>query len=110
MAKDFNSRNTPVLLRKPTPWYKKLMNVLSIGWMKLQEWPQPVRYALGLTLIMLALSLAGCATPSMPSSVQHKNPSPPPTTLSEQPQSYLESARNDISQWQKRLTELLPKP
>ena len=62
-----------------------------------------------LMLAMLALSLAGCGTLSTPPSVLPEIPTIPPTTLSERSVSFSEAARLNISSWQKRLTELLPK-
>ena len=62
-----------------------------------------------LMLAMLALSLAGCGTLSTPPSEPPRNPTIPPTTLSERSVSYSEAARLNTLLWQKRLTELLPK-
>jgi len=62
------------------------------------------------TLFGLALSLAGCATTSTPSSEPARIPSPPPTTLSERSETFSSLAQRNISEWRKKLTELLPKP
>jgi len=62
------------------------------------------------TLLGLAMSLAGCATTSMPSSEPARIPSPPPTTLSERSETFSSLAQRNISEWRKKLTGLLPKP
>jgi hypothetical protein len=77
--------------------------------MKLAELPQVVKLASVLTLIVLAALLAGCATPSSPPSEGARNPLPPPTTLPASSETFSSRAARNISEWQKKLTELLPK-
>lgn len=71
--------------------------------------PPPVRLAFVLMLIVLVGSLLGCATTSTPSSEPARNPSIPPSTLSEHSQTFSSSAAANIQAWRKKLTELLPK-
>jgi hypothetical protein len=78
-------------------------------WTTLSGLPHPAKVAFVLMLLVLAASLTGCAATSTPSSEPARNPSPPPTTLSERSETFSSSAQRHISEWRKRLTELLPK-
>lgn len=75
-----------------------------------EPWLLPVRLALLLMLLVLAGSLAACATTSAPSDFTPANPSVPPTTLSERSETFSSHAQRNISEWRKRLIELIPKP
>ena len=76
---------------------------------RLADLPPPVRLGFVLLLLVLAVMLTACAAPSVPSSATPRIPEPPPTTLSERSQTYLEDASLNIKAWQSKLTELLPK-
>lgn len=87
--------------------------VLKTRGNRLRTWlldlPQSVRVVSLLIVLGLVLLLVGCATTSTPSSEPAKNPSLPPTTLSESSETFLSNASANIQAWRKRLTELLPK-
>lgn len=74
------------------------------------ETPPPARLAFLLLLLMLVLSLAGCATTSVPPDSLPRNPAPPPSVLPTSQPTYLEDARQAISEWRKLLQGLTAKP
>lgn len=79
-------------------------------WTTLSELPPPVRHAIALTLLVLLASVTGCAATSTPSEFTPKNPSPPPSTLTERSQSWSSSAQQLLSKWRQMLTEAATKP
>lgn len=87
-------------------WKERASRVLT----RLRDLPPPVKYGFWLTLLVLALLLAGCATSSAPSSFTPANPAPPPTTLSERSETFSSSALRNISEWRKKLIELTQRP
>jgi hypothetical protein len=97
---------SPAQIQKPEHW----SNNVSDGWMTWLVLPPPVRIACVLMLLALVMMLTGCAATSMPSSEPARNPSPPPTRLSESPPHYLQDALSFISESRKTLSELIPKP
>lgn len=110
MGKNWYVPNGQPPRHRRTPRLERWSNAASVVLTKLRALPPPVRLGFVLMLIVLAGLLAGCATTSTPSSVPARIPSPPPPTLSERSETYSSSAARNISEWQKRLTELLPKP
>ena len=87
-------------------WKERASRVLT----RLRDLPPPVKYGFWLTLLVLALLLAGCATNSAQSSFTPANPAPPPTTLSERSETFSSSAQRLIQTWRSRLIELTQKP
>ena len=77
------------------------------GWSErgkaLQTWlldlPQPVRIASLLTLLVLALLLVGCATPSTTPTESARNPQPPQLSEPLPSESYLHKAQKLIESW-----------
>lgn len=64
----------------------------------------------GLTLLVLLGLCSGCAVTSTPSSEPAANPLVPPTTLPAYSETFSSRALRNISEWQRTLTEQLPKP
>lgn len=110
MAANWNDWNSQEPPRRRTVRLRGWSERVSRALMKLADWPEPAKLAFALTLIVLAVSLAGCATTSAPSSEPARNPSPPPTTLSESSETFSSRALRNISEWRKKLIELLPRP
>ena len=93
-----------------TPKRDRSSNSASAALMKLKSLPPPVRLGLWLTLLVLAASLAGCATTSAPSSFTPRNPSPPQPSQSQPSVPYSSSAAVNINHWRKLLTDTLAMP
>jgi hypothetical protein len=73
-------------------------------WMKLLEIPWIVRVACLLTLLVLTVSLVGCATPSGPPTNSAKNPQAPQLSEPLPSESYLQQALKLIESWRNAVT------
>ncbi len=101
-------QNKPPIRSAPTRRLARWSSNVSAALTKLGNLPPPAKGACVLMLLALVTLLAGCATTST-RSAQSQNPQPPPTTLSESPETFSARAAQSISEWRKRLTELIPK-
>jgi hypothetical protein len=110
MGKLWSERAGQSRLLKRTSLLGKASNCAKILLTKLSLLQPPVRVAIGLTLLMLVLSLLGCATTSAPSGFTPRNPSPPQPSQSQPSQTYSSSAAADIQSWRKLLTDTLTTP
>ena len=102
--------NGKQLLRRQTSTLGRWKAVASLLLMRLAGLPPPLRIGTVLLLLVLALSLMGCATPSAPSSEPAKNPAMPPASMSQPSVPYLEAARANILTWRKQLRDTLGMP
>lgn len=75
-----------------------------------EPWLHPVRVGLLLTLLVLAVSLLGCATTSAPSDFTPANPSMPQPSQSQPSVPYLTTAQESILRWRKQLQDTLVTP
>lgn len=108
MGHDLNARQLPHLWRKRTTRREQLSNVARIAWARLWALPAPARGALLLMLLVLAGSLAGCQSLSMPPSEPPRNPAPPQISTELPQESYSSRVEKTFKTWQQRLTGTPP--
>ena len=98
----YDSNGMPRPLRR-TSNLSKCLNAVKEMWTRLLLLEPPVKLAFGLTLLVLAMLLSGCATQSPPSVVL-KNPQPPQLSEPIPSESYLSKAERLIESWLNRAT------
>lgn len=96
----------PKEIRRRYVWSARVNHALT----RLRELPPPVRLAFVLLLIVLAASLAGCATRPTSPSESPRNPEPPPSRLAERSETWSDSVARDLQKWQQMLTSPEAKP
>lgn len=106
---NWNDPLPPLLTRRRRTKLEKLANVCKIAWIKLQEMLPPLKGVCAILLVILALSLMGCAQTSTPFNAP-RIPSPPPTRLSAEPPAYSQRAASDIQTWRQKLTAPTSRP
>lgn len=104
MEHDWSGHKSPWLYRRRTTRLERLKNVARIMWWRLSEVPPPVHLLSLLTLLVLAGSLAGCQSLSMPPSEQPRNPQPPQISTELPQETYSSRAAESFKTWQQRLT------
>ncbi len=93
-GKPQSPRQTP----KRARWSSSAKDALT----KLAGWPQPVKLACVLMLLVLVALLVGCAAPSPPDAWP-KNPAPPQLSEPIPQKSYSSKALQLIKSWHERL-------
>jgi hypothetical protein len=104
---EWNGRKPlPMQIVKRPVWSERVKALRTM----LLELPQPAKAAFGLLLLVLVVSLMGCATTSAPPTTTPRNPAPPPSALPQSPPDYLGDAQRFISESRRLLQELTTKP